>query len=211
MKQLTLVALLFFSITVSAKSKTSTLYIADRFTLCDTIECMQMKIKKSAAWQVATTAISGFEYEEGYEYKLKISTDLETGVQKLVKVLYKKKTGYNPATKLEGRRWFLKSMYDGNGSLRLGDTACYITIDVTGGSVSGRGVCNRLKGTAKGEGETITFSDLAYTRMKCVDQGNVMETIITNLLSATNTYELRGRSMLILYSAKGSYMVFESL
>lgn len=211
MKQLTLIALVFFSATALAKSKTSTLYIADRFTLCDTTECMQMKIKKSAAWQVATTTISDFVYEEGYEYKLKISTDLETGEQKLVKVLYKKKTGYNPATKLEGRRWYLKSMYDGNGSLRLGDTTCYIDIDVTQGSVSGRGVCNRLKGTAKGDGKTITFSDLAYTRMKCVDQGNVMETIITNLLSATSTYERRGRSMLILHSAKGSYMVFESL
>lgn len=210
MKQLTLVAFLFFSITVLAKSKTSTLYIADRFTLCDTSECLQIKLKKSAAWQGATTVISGFVYEEGYEYKLKISTDQETGEQKLVKVVYKKKTGYNPATKLEGHRWYLKSMYDGNGSLRLGDTTCYINIDVTQGTVSGRGVCNRLKGTAKGEGKNISFSDLAYTRMKCVDQGNVMETIITNLLSATNTYERRGRSMLVLHSAKGSYMVFES-
>lgn len=211
MKQLTLVALLLFSLSVFAKSKTSILYIADRYTMCDTNECIQTKIKKSATWQVATTAISGFVYEEGYEYKIKISTDLETGEQKLVKVQYKKKTGYNPATKLEGRRWFLKSMYDGKGSLRLGDTSCYIIIDVTGGSVSGRGVCNRLKGTASGEGKTITFSDLAFTRMKCVDQGNVMESIITNLLSVTNTYERRGRSILILYSNKGSYLVFESL
>lgn len=211
MKQLTLIALVFFSATALAKSKTSTLYVADRVALCDTNECMQVKLKKSAVWQGATVAINGFVYEEGYEYKLKINTDQETGVQKLVKVLYKKKTGYNPATKLEGRRWYLKSMYDGNGSLRLGDTTCYIDIDVTQGSVSGRGVCNRLKGATKAEGKTITFSGLAYTRMKCVDQGNVMETIITNLLSATNTYERRGRSMLILYSVKGSYMVFETM
>jgi hypothetical protein len=205
MKHLISICLTLISLCTFAQTK-STLYVADRFALCDTNECIQVKAKKSAAWQATAAVITGFTYEEGYEYKLKISTDKLTGKQTLVKVLSKKSTGYNPAVKLEGKKWVVYNLYDGGTNMWLRDTSVYIMLDVTNGKVTGHGVCNRFKGTLNALGKNITIGELAFTKMRCLDQGNVMESIINNLLMAAKTYEVKGKQ-LTLYSDKDSHVV----
>lgn len=205
MRNLILLCLTLLTLGAFAQTK-STLYVADRFALCDTNECIQLKAKKSAAWQATTAVITGFTYEEGYEYKLKISTDKLTGKQTLVKVLAKKSTGYNPAVKLEGKKWVVYNLYDGGTNMWLRDTSVYVTLDVTNGKITGHGVCNKFKGTLTAQGKNITIGELAFTKMRCLDQGNVMESIVNNLLSATKTYEVKGKQ-LTLYSDKGSHLV----
>lgn len=185
-----------------------TFYIADRLVTCDKKDCLQIKEKKKGEWQTITDTINGLHYEEGFEYKVKVVEG--TGLIKytLLKLSSKKKTGYNPAIRLENKKWVLKTMFDSISFMSLGDTIVYINIDVAHNRLSGHGVCNKLKGELKAEGKNISFSNLSYTKMKCVDQGNIMEKIVTNLLEVTNTYQLKG-SQLILYSSKGSYLVFE--
>ena len=185
-----------------------TLYIADRAVLCGDKDCMQVKEKKKDTWNVFTDSIKGFTYEEGYEYKITADHSVDYNTWKLIKVVSKKKTHYNPAVKLEGKKWVLVSMFDNANTMSLGDTTVFIKIDITNGKVSGHGVCNQLKGKANATAGVITFSDLGFTKMKCIDQGNIMEAIVTNLLEATATYTLKG-TKLTLYSAKGSNMVFK--
>lgn len=209
MKHVISFTLLCFTLCAFAQTK-ATLYIADRTATCITGECMQAKAKKSAAYQTITDTIAGLHYEEGFEYKVKTSINKETGKHTLVKVLSKQSTGYNPAVKLEGKKWVLKKMFEGEQFLGIGDTSVYIYIDVTKGKVSGHGVCNNLVGTTTATATAITFSELAYTRMKCLEQGNTMESIVSNLLSSVKTYVLQGNK-LTLYSdkAKNSSMEFE--
>jgi len=196
---------LFFVLSSSAQTK-KIICIADRTVACAQGDCMQVKEKKKDAWKTLTDTIIGLTYEEGYEYKVKVIISSSNNYS-LEKIISKKKTKYNPAVKLEGRKWVLKSMFDNDNTMRLGDTIVYLNIDVTKSRVTGHGVCNNLKGELKAEGKNISFSGIGFTKMKCVDQGNIMEKIVTNLLEATNTYQLKG-NQLILYSAKGSYMVF---
>ena len=174
---------------------------------CDKNDCMQIKEKKKDTWQNIPDTIIGLSYEEGYEYKAKVVVSAGNDYS-LVKLLSKKKTGYNPAVRLEGKKWLLRSMFDSNTTMGVGDTLVYITVDVANNRLSGHGICNNLKGGLKAEGKNISFSNLGYTKMKCPDQGNIMEKIITNLLEVTDTYQLKG-GQLTLYSAKGSYMVFK--
>ncbi len=205
MKGLLFLVSCFLFLVGSAQTK-KTIYIADRVMTCDKNDCMQIKEKKKDTWQNIPDTIIGLSYEEGYEYKAKVVVSAGNDYS-LVKLLSKKKTGYNPAVRLEGKKWLLRSMFDSNTTMGVGDTLVYITVDVTNNRLGGRGVCNNLKGKLKAQGRNISFSDLGLTKMKCADQGNIMEKIITNLLEATNTYRLKG-SQLTLYSAKGSYMVF---
>ena len=195
---------LFFVGTAQTKK---TIYVADRFMACDKKDCMQVKEKKKDAWQNIKDTIIGLNYEEGFEYRVKVLVRGSNNYS-LVKLLSKKKTGYNPAVKLEGKKWVLFSMFDGSTTMGLGDSTIFITIDVTNSRIGGHGVCNKLKGELKAEGRNISFSDLSFTKMKCVDQGNIMEKIVTNLLEVTGSYQLKG-DKLTLYSAKGSYMNFK--
>ena len=189
--------------------KQKTIYIADRLSTCDKKECMQVKEGKKDIWQNINDTVIGLVYEEGYEYRAKVVVSASNNYS-LVKLLAKKKTGYNPAVKLEGKKWVLRTMFDSNNTLSLGDSTVFISIDVTNSRIGGHGVCNQLKGTAKALGHNLTISGLSYTKMKCVDQGNIMEKIVINLLEATNTYVLKG-GKLTLFSAKGSYMIFNEL
>jgi len=170
---------------------------------------MQVKEKKKDAWQNLNDSIIGLNYDEGYEYRAKVVVS-SNNTYSLVKIISKKKTGYNPAVKLEGKKWVLASMFDGTNTMSLGDSTIFITIDIANSRVGGHGVCNKLKGELKSEGKKISFSNLGFTKMKCVDQGNIMEKIVSNLLEVTDNYQLKGRQ-LILQSAKGSYLVFKEV
>lgn len=198
---------LLLALSASAQFK-KTLYIADRSVFCGTKDCMQAKEKKKAGWNVFADSIKGFTYEEGYEYKISTDHSIDYNTWKLIKVISKKKTGYNPAVKLEGKKWVLLSMFDSNNSMKLGDSTIFINIDVSKGKVNGHGVCNKLKGNVVAEGKNIKFTELNYTKMKCVDQGNIMETIVSSMLEGSNTFVLQGH-VLTLYSAKGSNMIFK--
>lgn len=199
---------LCFALCAIAQTK-HTLYIVDRTVECATGDCLQIKEKKKAAWVATADTIEGLKYEEGYEYKVKTLLSDYTHKHKLLKVISKKKTGYNPAVKLEGKKWVLTNMFDNNTNLGIKDSTVFILINVTDGKVSGHGVCNNMHGTVRAEGHNITFGPLASTRMSCLDQGNTMEAIINNLLSASTAFELKGKTLTLYSATKGSSMTWE--
>lgn len=189
----------------SAQTK-KTIYVADRTVACDKNDCLQIKVKKKDVWQNITDTIIGLNYEEGYEYRAKVVVNTGNNYS-LVKLLSKKKTGYNPAVKLEGKKWFLVSMHDNHMTLTVPDTTTFIKLDVTNSRISGHAGCNNLKGAIHAEGRTVLFSQLGYTKMKCTDENaEIMEKIVQNLLEATNSYLLKG-DKLTLTSTKGSDLI----
>jgi heat shock protein HslJ len=197
-----------FAFSASAQVK-KVLYIADRTTICDKRDCIQFKEKKKDAWKAFTDSIKGFNYEEGNEYRITVSYSPDYKTYKLTKINSQKKTKYNTALKLEGRKWVLVNMFDSVSNLGMRDTTVFITLDVTYGRISGHGVCNQLKGSLKAQGKSLTVDGLGWTKKKCQDQGNIFETIITNLLSATDTYEYKDGVLTLYSTKKGSNMVFK--
>lgn len=206
MKYLFVYCLLFIACCSSAQTK-KTIYVADRTVACDKNDCMQIKVKKKDAWKNITDTVIGLNYEEGYEYRAKVVVNTGNNYS-LVKLLSKRKTGYNPAIKLQGKKWLLVSMHDNHMTLTVPDTTTFIQLDITNNRLSGHAGCNNLKGDVLAEGRKISFSRLGYTKMKCADEnGNIMEKIVQNLLEATNSYLFKG-DKLTLTSAKGSDLVF---
>jgi heat shock protein HslJ len=206
MKYLFVVSTLLLAFVCPAQTQ-KIIYIADHTVSCDSSECMQIKENKKGEWKSIKDTVIGLAYEEGYEYKVKVVVSKSNNYS-LLKLISKKKTKYNPAVKLEGKKWVLVSMFDSVSTMRLRDTMIFINIDVVNGKLTGHGICNQMKGKVEAEGKKIAFIGVAYTKMKCVEQGNIFEAIVKALLDEMNYYQLE-RGTLTFYSNRGSNIVFK--
>jgi heat shock protein HslJ len=208
-----LLAVLVVSFSHAKGSKT--LYVADRTVACaGTFECIQIREKTSAPWRNYSDTIVGFNYEEGYEYKISVqplqTLNTLSGIYeekyKLLKVVSKKKTGYKPADKLSGKRWIMKSMYDTKKTLSVPDTSgIYMIFDVKNGTASGKAICNTFHTSYSCKDSTISFPNFASTKMMC--KGQAFEGVVLNFIKNATTFKLQGE-VLILTQPNGSNIVF---
>lgn len=181
------------SLTVSSQKKYQKLFVADQALQCPDNQgedCLMVKEKKKDSYQLLSGVITGFTYEEGYEYQLKAE---KRGAQDYIlsKVLKKKKTTYNPSERIDKKQWFLYSMHIDTQFIRILDTtAIYMELNLTEKRVSGKGVCNRFNGGVTVEGKNITFAEMASTKMAC--EGNVLENIITGMLKRMKFFKTSG-------------------
>ena len=100
----------------NAQSK-KTIYIADRVAVTDSADCLQIKTKMKSEWKNIADTIAGLRYEEGFDYKAIVIVNKNQ--YKLLKLIWRKKTAYNPAERLQGSKWILRSMFDNNQTLRF--------------------------------------------------------------------------------------------
>jgi heat shock protein HslJ len=198
----------------SAKG-TKTLIVADRKVACaGTFECLQVKDKASAAWRNYSDTIAGFVYEEGYEYKISVlplqTSNTLSGVYeekyKLLKVISKRKTSYNPSAKLAGTKWILRSMNDTQKTLGIPDTAIFILFDLKAGVARGHAPCNAYTISFVTRGSKISLTNLSATKMLC--KAEAVEKVIFNFFKSITTYKIEGR-ILTLSEPDGSYLQFE--
>lgn len=209
----TLLFLLLLSVSLIGYAQKKTIYIADRKLDCvENVSdgCMQIRESKKGSWHNFTGKIEGFNYVEGFDYKLKVEVIPVAAGQaasyRLVKVLSQKKTNYNPAEKLSGKKWYLLTMFADTHYLKLMDTTTiYIEMDVAGKTLSGHGVCNNIKGGIEATASTISFLQIGMTKMACT--GNIMEKIVVDMLEEMKTYKLAG-NMLTLSSSDNAFMIF---
>lgn len=178
---------------LQAQKKYQKLFVADQALQCPDNtgeDCLMVKEKKKDSYQLLSGAIAGFTYEEGYEYLLKVEKrPAEDYI--LSKVLKKKKTNYSPTERIDKKQWFLYSMHIDTQFIRIMDTtAIYMELNLTEKRVSGKGVCNRFNGGVTVESKSITFAEMASTKMAC--EGNILENIITGMLKRMKFYRTSG-------------------
>jgi heat shock protein HslJ len=192
------------------------LYVADRTIACaGNFECIQIREKTSAPWRNYPDTIEGFNYVEGYEYKLSVkpvqTLNTLSGIYdekyKLVKVISKKKTAYKPLDKLANKKWIMRSMDDTKRTIGVPDTSgIFIEFYLKTGTASGKGVCNTFHTSFTCQDTTITFTNFATTKMMC--KGQAFEGVVLNFIKIATTWKLRG-NQLILSQSNGSNIVFE--
>lgn len=199
MKQPLLYSFLFGLLLLSINAKagnTQKIYIADRLIECGDkkiSDCMLVKNKPKEEWQNFSDKIEGFIYEEGFEYKLLVSGSSAKGFI-LKKVLKKKKTEYNPAERMDKKKWFLYMLHDDSNFIRLMDTTTvFMQVNLADKSVSGKGVCNNFRGVLHTEGNHISITAVAFTRMAC--KGNILEGIVANMFDRMKTYKVAGNTL----------------
>lgn len=188
---------------LQAQKKYHTLFVSDQSLQCPDnqgADCLMVKEKKKSDYQLLSGSIIGFNYEEGYDYKLKVEKR-STQEYVLNKVLKRKKTNYNPAERIDKKQWFLYSMHIDTQFIRLLDTtAIYMELNLSENRMSGKGVCNRFNGSVSVAGKEISFSEIASTKMAC--EGNVLESIITGMLKRMKFFKTSGNILTLGNNAK---------
>lgn len=177
--------------------KTIKLFVAEQTAMCPgnySAECLLVKEKKKDEWSPYYGSIEGFTYEPGYEYILKVEKKLKGGTYSLIKTCKKKKTTYNPAERMDMKRWFLHSLHDDTTYINLLDTTkVYMEINLKEKRVSGKGICNRFSGGITIEGTNLTIAALASTKMAC--EGVKLEAIVTGMLQNMKRFKVVGNTL----------------
>lgn len=208
MKQLILVLLLPAFTACFAQSK-KTYFVADHKSSCvgaGPMDCYLVKEKTKDEWRYFYNFIEGFDYQEGFEYKIKVSVtqyeqvaaDASRFTYRLLKVMAKRKTNYNPTEKLPGK-WVLEYIHQDTTFIRLIDsTSAFMELNTRTGKLSGKNICNSFFGPFKATGQQIEIGDIGSTRMMC--EGMQLENIIFKMLRDMKTWSIKA-NRLTLYSA----------
>ncbi len=211
MKSVLISVFLFAAVgTANAQTK-KVMYVADHKTFCSSTavtECYQVKEEKNEDWKVFQNNIEGFEYTEGYEYKLKVSVRSYNNVEpgsssltyQLLKVMSKKKTNYNPLQKLNGT-WHLEQIWEDTTYIKLMDSSSVVMeLNTATQKMSGKNICNNFFGPFTATVDSIAFSDIGSTRMMC--DGMMLENIIFKMYKGMKKWTVR-TNKLMLSSADG--------
>jgi heat shock protein HslJ len=204
----------FFTIHLQASNGKKTLYVNDHKVSCaGSFQCLEVKEKVKSDWAEFSDTIQGFDYQEGYKYTLQVEV-IEaknpyagsiTDKYRLVKIISKTKTNYQPAEQLEGKKCVLLSLYDGTKTLHMKDSIAFVQFKVMEGKLTGHGVCNSFNGTAKFDGSAVKISGILSTRVAC--QGTELEGIITKFLSKSVSWSFQN-GILTLLGQDGSTLTF---
>jgi heat shock protein HslJ len=216
LKSVLAISLLVLSVGVCSAKGNKTLYVSDRMVACaGNFLCMQVREKASAQWRNYSDTIAGFNYQEGYEYKISAqllhTANTLSGMYeekyKLVKVISKTKTSYIPGEKLAGKHWILSVMNDTKVTLYPKDSTVFIEFDAKAGKTHGKGACNTFTSAFNVSGASIAFTNFAQTKLMC--RAEEIEQIIFSFYKKSITYKVED-NMFYIYEPDGAYIGFKA-
>ncbi len=203
----TLVLLALF---VSSCSENKIIYVAPALQNCETDnqkKCLLIKENKEDDWQLFEGDIEGFDYKEGFLYKIemKVSKVKGSANQKdqfryeLIKVIYQEssKQAILPIPTLEGQ-WVVQRL-SGLDSLQKQPT-----IQIKGGQISGNAGCNNYSASYEIEGNSIAFGLAMATKMYCTNMK--VEKAFFDCLKRAKSFKKEGQQLLI-YSDDGDELM----
>jgi heat shock protein HslJ len=179
---------------------TKTLYIGDHLIDCVGVgpqKCMLVKENSDDDFTNFYGAIEGFDYEEGYNYILKVGietiknppADGSSLKYSLIKILEKEKTTQE---KQMATQWKVISL-KGIENLVENPTLLF---DEKENKVSGSASCNNFFGSYNKVNNDITFSQLGTTRKMCPDM--LTERTFINNLNSVRHFKIEKDSLFLL-------------
>jgi heat shock protein HslJ len=179
-------------------------------------ECMLIKETPKDEYSLFIDQIVGFDYEEGYEYKLVIKeepvenppADSSSLKWSLVRVDSKTPVVASEMGSLENRSWALESYLNLEGVLTERLENSEITADFQDGQLIGNAGCNNYFASYQVDGSNLTIGSLASTEMYCMDPPALMDQEITYLavLESAMSYQLV-EDRLIILDAEGQIIL----
>lgn len=191
---------LFFS---CSKDNEKILFVSDVKMDCTGVapqKCLQIKEKESENWTYFYTDIEGFDYEEGYTYKIKVEVsevenapaDASSLKYTLLEVIEKTKA---PRSLTKGSWMVTKVM-----NVDTFDRNPFFSVTTSDNSIKGSTGCNRFFGTIKMEGETIQITNVGSTKMMCANMD--AENAFMEAINSTNSYKIENDVLKFLSESK---------
>lgn len=204
-----LLFVLVLSLTSKSCEETKNIYVADHLVDCVGVapqKCMLVKENIVDDWHNFYGNIKGFTYEVGYEYLLKVKTEIIKNPPAdgsslkyiLVDVLEKNKTKKQASL---NNNWKVITM-KGVDSFQKNPT---IKFDNKENKISGFAGCNNFFGKYETENQNLSLGEMGMTRKMCLDM-SVENTFINNLKSVTH-YKIESNK-LVLYNKSGELLMF---
>lgn len=161
-----------FAKSLSENTDVATWEISDSYVNAQRLgklKCLQIKTDKKNKWEYLNTSIRGFDYQEGYRYRIRVKQtkqkDIDTIDYSLVEIISKEKTNELPsvAAFLARFKWNLLQL---NGK-NVTDSKASIGFDAKNGTVAGTTGCNNFWGNFIIKDNKISFPHLASTIKAC--------------------------------------------
>lgn len=183
-----LTVVLFFS---CSKDNEKILFVSDVKMDCTGVapqKCLQIKEKESDNWTYFYNDIEGFDYEEGYTYKIKVEVsevenapaDASSLKYTLLEVIEKTKA---PRSLTKGSWMVTKVM-----KVDTFDRNPFFSVTTSDNSIKGSTGCNRFFGAIKTEGENIQITNVGATKMMCANMD--AENAFMEAINLTTNYKI---------------------
>ncbi|HUH28540.1 DUF4377 domain-containing protein [Gelidibacter sp.] len=188
---------------LSCSSNNKTLLIANAKVHCTGVtsqKCLQIKELGETDWTYFYNDIEGFDYVEGFYYKIKVTvTEVENPPEdgsslkyKLIKILEKSKAPLN----LDQGSWLVTRVKDRENFGRNP----FIKIDLSQNEISGNTSCNRFSAKIVVTDNKVDISELSSTEMICRDIE--VETAFLDALANVTSYTLKDDKLQLLNDNK---------
>ena len=189
-KFLVIVLLGFFCFSCS-KDTYEIIYIADAKADCVGIapqKCLQIKEDGKPDWTYFYDEIEGFDYEEGFFYKIKVNimevenppADGSSLHYKLIEILDKSKAPLN----LDQGSWLVTRVKHMDSFGRNP----FIKIDLSQNEINGNTSCNRFSAKIAVINNNVEISEVSSTEMLCKD--SAVESVFLEALGGVSSYTL---------------------
>ncbi|WP_163516141.1 DUF4377 domain-containing protein [Gelidibacter japonicus] len=163
-------------------------------------KCLQIKEEGETNWTYFYSNIEGFDYVEGFYYRLKVSvSEIENPPAggsslkyRLIEVLEKSKAPLN----LDQGSWLVTRVKDRDSFGRNP----FIKIDLSQNEINGNTSCNRFSAKIKVTNNKVDISELSSTEMMCKDID--VETAFLDALASITSYSLKNDKLQLLDANK---------
>jgi len=145
-------------------------------------KCMLVKEHPDDEYTYFYDQIEGFEYEDGFEYELRIRVEPVENPPAdgssirwiLVEVVSIIEGESAPPAPIEGTLWTLESLINSNGELESVQPGTVITAQFGDEQISGNAGCNQYFGAYTSEEDSLSITVIGFTEMYCAPE-EVME------------------------------------
>ena len=195
---------------IAEEAVEKTIYVGPELVDCVGVapqKCMLVKEYQDDDYTLFYDQIEGFDYEEGYEYKLVIReeqvenppADASSIKWTLVSVESKEHVAETGAVQLEDTDWVLVSYMDQEGVLAEPLPGTNTTAQFQDGQVNGNAGCNNFFGGYEVDGHNLSVGPLASTEMFCGSPPGVMEQEYAYLaaLGSAASFAIEGGQLVI--------------
>jgi heat shock protein HslJ len=151
-------------------------------------------------YELFYSQIEGFEFEEGFEYELLVTTeDVENPPAGGSSIKWTLVETVDKQLSLEGNLWGLSDYQDAEGEMAEPLPSTDITIEFRDGQLNGTAGCNGYFGSYEREGHELAIGPLAMTEMACGEPEGVMDQEMQYLatLEKSASFEIEGDQLLI--------------
>lgn len=204
------ISLLLLTLIITSCDENRTFYVAPAFANCDGAGkqmCLQVKENIEDDWTLLYDQIEGFDYKEGFTYKLEVSVskvknppaDDSVLKYKLVKLIYQEPADEKIAVAqtLSGK-WRVERMID------MDSLAVKPTLSFENGQVSGNAGCNNYGAKFTIKENSISIGLAMSTKMYCTNMH--IEKAFFDCLQSATYYKIKD-DRLYIYSEKNEELI----